>query len=99
MVQMKSGSFTFRAVREEPRMGTLTNGFLQTGAVFIALLASPVRAADMPAKTSLPPPAAPAFSWTGLYFGLNAGWLAADNFDKKGRQRLKLSDLMPKGNG
>jgi RimJ/RimL family protein N-acetyltransferase len=26
-------------------------------------------------------------------------WLAPDNFDEKGRQKLKLSDLMPKGNG
>ncbi len=26
-------------------------------------------------------------------------WLAADNFDDDGRQKLKLSDLMPKGNG
>jgi outer membrane immunogenic protein len=59
-------------------MGTLTNRFLP-GAVFIALLASPVMAADMPVKTSLPPPAAPAFSWTGVYFGLNAGWLGANN--------------------
>jgi outer membrane immunogenic protein len=60
-------------------MGMLTNRFLQTGAVFTALLASPVMAADMPVKTSLPPPAAPAFSWTGVYFGLNAGWLGANN--------------------
>ena len=79
MVQMKSGSFTFRAMREEPAMGTLTNRFLQTGAVFMALLTSPVMAADMPVKTSLPPPAAPAFSWTGLYFGLNAGWVDGNN--------------------
>jgi RimJ/RimL family protein N-acetyltransferase len=26
-------------------------------------------------------------------------WLAPDNFDAEGRQKLKLSDLMPKGNG
>ena len=26
-------------------------------------------------------------------------WLAPDNFDDEGRQKLKLSDLMPKGNG
>jgi RimJ/RimL family protein N-acetyltransferase len=26
-------------------------------------------------------------------------WLAPDNFDEKGRQKLKLSDLMPKANG
>jgi RimJ/RimL family protein N-acetyltransferase len=26
-------------------------------------------------------------------------WLAPDNFDAAGRQKLKLSDLMPKGNG
>jgi outer membrane immunogenic protein len=60
-------------------MGMLANRLLPTGAVFITLLASPVMAADLPVKTSLPPPAAPVFSWTGVYFGLNAGWLAADN--------------------
>jgi RimJ/RimL family protein N-acetyltransferase len=26
-------------------------------------------------------------------------WLKPDNFDQKGRQKLKLSDIMPKGNG
>jgi RimJ/RimL family protein N-acetyltransferase len=26
-------------------------------------------------------------------------WLAPDNFDAEGRQKLRLSDLMPKGNG
>jgi outer membrane immunogenic protein len=60
-------------------MGRLANRLLQTGAAFIILLASPVMAADMPVKTSLPPPAAPVFSWTGVYFGLNAGWLGANN--------------------
>jgi len=60
-------------------MRMLANRLLQIGATFMALLASPAMAADMPIKTSLPPPAAPAFSWTGLYFGLNAGWLGANN--------------------
>ena len=60
-------------------MGMLAKRLLQTGAAFITLLASPVMAADMSVKTSLPPPAAPAFSWTGVYFGLNAGWLGANN--------------------
>jgi outer membrane immunogenic protein len=60
-------------------MGVIVNRLLQIGVAFITLLASPVLAADMPVKTSLPPPAAPAFSWTGVYFGLNAGWLGADN--------------------
>jgi len=58
-------------------MGMLANRLLQTGAAVMALLASPAMAADMPVKTS--PPTAPAFSWTGVYFGLNAGWLGADN--------------------
>jgi outer membrane immunogenic protein len=57
----------------------IVNRLLQASAAFITLLASPAMAADMPVKTSLPPPAAPAFSWTGVYFGLNAGWLGADN--------------------
>jgi outer membrane immunogenic protein len=60
-------------------MGMIVNRLLQTGVAFITLLASPVMAADMPVKTSLPPPAAPVFSWTGVYFGLNAGWLGANN--------------------
>jgi outer membrane immunogenic protein len=58
-------------------MGMIVNRLLQTGVAFITLLVSPVMAADMPA--SLPPPAAPAFSWTGVYFGLTAGWVGADN--------------------
>ena len=57
----------------------IVNRFLQTGAAFITLLASPVMAADMPAKAALPPPVAPVYSWTGVYFGLNAGWLGANN--------------------
>jgi len=60
-------------------MGMIVNRLLQIGAAFIILLASPVMAADMPVKTSLPPPVAPVYSWTGLYFGLNAGWLRAGN--------------------
>jgi outer membrane immunogenic protein len=60
-------------------MGMHAKRLLQTGSVLITLLASPVMAADMPIKNSLPPPAAPVLSWTGVYFGLNAGWLAADN--------------------
>ena len=59
-------------------MGVIVNRLLQTSVALITLLASPVMAADLPVKTSLPP-AAPVFSWTGVYFGLNAGWLAADN--------------------
>jgi outer membrane immunogenic protein len=60
-------------------MGSIMNRLLQTGAAFITLLASPVIAADMQVKTSLPPSVAPAYTWTGVYFGLNAGWLGADN--------------------
>jgi outer membrane immunogenic protein len=57
----------------------IVNRLLQASAAFITLLASPVMAADMPVKTSLPPLTAPVFSWTGVYFGLNAGWLSANN--------------------
>jgi outer membrane immunogenic protein len=76
---MNSGFFTIRAMRGEPAMRMLANRLLQTGSALITLLASPVMATDMPVKSSLPPPAAPAFSWTGVYFGLNAGWLGANN--------------------
>jgi len=40
-------------------MGMIVNRLLQSGAAFITLLASPVMAADMPVRTSLPPPATP----------------------------------------
>ena len=60
-------------------MGMIVNRLLQTGAAFITLLASPVMAADMPIKAALPPPVAPVYSWTGFYFGLNAGWIGANN--------------------
>jgi outer membrane immunogenic protein len=76
---MSGEFFIFRAMRGEPVMGMLANRLLQTAAVFLTLLASPVMAADLLVKSSLPPPAAPVFSWTGVYFGLNAGWLGADN--------------------
>jgi outer membrane immunogenic protein len=58
-------------------MGMIVSRLFQTGVAFITLLASPVLAADMSAPLS--PPVAPAFSWTGVYFGLNAGWVGADN--------------------
>jgi len=60
-------------------MGVIVNRLLQTGTAFIVLLASPVMAADVAVKAPLPPPAAPVFSWTGVYFGLTAGWVGADN--------------------
>jgi outer membrane immunogenic protein len=37
-----------------------------------SLVAGPAFAADLPVKA--PPMVAPAFSWTGLYFGGNLGW-------------------------
>jgi outer membrane immunogenic protein len=60
-------------------MGMIVNRLLQIGAAFITLLVNPVMAADMPVKTSPPPAVVPVFSWTGVYFGVNAGWLGADN--------------------
>jgi outer membrane immunogenic protein len=59
-------------------MGMIVNRLSQIGVALITLLASPAIAADLPVKTSTPP-VAPVFSWTGVYFGLNAGWLGADN--------------------
>lgn len=40
-------------------------------------LASPVFAADLPAKKAPPAAAPPAFTWTGLYVGMNAGYTFA----------------------
>jgi outer membrane immunogenic protein len=83
-------------------MGMIVNRLLQTSAALITLLASPVMAADLPVKTSLPPPAAPVFSWTGVYFGLNAGWLGANNtmlnqatpgFEEPGLAALSTGDF------
>jgi outer membrane immunogenic protein len=45
---------------------------LLTGAAVIALAASAAQAADMPRKAILKAPP-PIFTWTGFYFGLNAG--------------------------
>src|SRR5262249_37103599 len=46
--------------------------------VAIALIGTPVFAADMarkmPVKAPPPPPPAPVYSWTGWYVGGNAGW-------------------------
>jgi outer membrane immunogenic protein len=38
-----------------------------------ALIASPAGAADMPLKAP-PPPPAPAYNWSGVYFGLHGGY-------------------------
>ena len=50
------------------------------GAALAALVATPVLAADMPVKT----PAAPAYSWEGLYVGGNVGWLGIEGVSLSG---------------
>ncbi|MDP8918359.1 MAG: porin family protein [Pseudomonadota bacterium] len=51
---------------------------LLTGVAGLTLAASAVSAADLPAREAPPPApvftAAPVFTWTGFYGGLNAGW-------------------------
>ena len=58
-------------MRKQPTARTIVVG------VFLAaaLLATPARAADMAVKAAPPPPpAAPVWSWTGAYAGVNIGW-------------------------
>ena len=51
-----------------------------TGIVIAAILAGPAMAADLSVS---PPPAPPAYNWTGLYFGINGGgaWGQQDPFN------------------
>jgi outer membrane immunogenic protein len=51
------------------------NRLLLAGLAFSALI-MPAVAADMPLKAPPPPP-----SWTGLYWGLNAGWIGSSQYD------------------
>ncbi len=43
----------------------------------ISLVAGGAMAADLPVRSAAPAPvyAAPIFTWTGFYVGLNAGWV------------------------
>jgi outer membrane immunogenic protein len=62
-------------------MWRLSAGLLVGFAVAASVLTAPALAADLPPPAAPPPqapvayiPAAPAFSWTGFYVGLNAGY-------------------------
>ena len=48
---------------------------LLVGLAFSALI-MPAMAADMPLKAPPPPP-----TWTGLYWGVNAGWIGSSQYD------------------
>jgi outer membrane immunogenic protein len=48
---------------------------LLAGLAFSALI-MPARAADMPIKAPPPPP-----TWTGLYWGVNVGWIGASQYN------------------
>src|SRR6478735_4356471 len=48
---------------------------LLAGTAALALATSAATAADLPAPMAPPPPIViPAFTWTGFYAGVNAGW-------------------------
>lgn len=51
---------------------------LIAGAALAALIGTPALAADMALKAP-PPPPPPAWSWTGFYVGLNAGYSVAND--------------------
>ena len=58
------------------------NKLLIAGAALAALIGTPALAADMALKAP-PPPPPPAWSWTGFYVGLNAGYsVARDPFNQ-----------------
>jgi outer membrane immunogenic protein len=66
---------------------------LLASAAFIAAISS-ASAADLPIYTKAPPPPAPVlFSWTGFYFGLNAGgkWAQVDDTVTVGGTSLTFS--------
>ena len=48
---------------------------LLAGLAFSALI-MPAMAADMPIKAPPPPP-----TWTGLYWGVNVGWIGASQYN------------------
>jgi outer membrane immunogenic protein len=53
------------------------NKLILSGLAFTALAVSPAMSADMPVKAAAP--IAPAFSWTGLYVGVNGGGAVAQS--------------------
>jgi outer membrane immunogenic protein len=56
------------------KKGLIMKNFMLVGVTAVALLATPVIAADLPTKAPVSKAAsAPAFSWTGCYLGGNAG--------------------------
>jgi outer membrane immunogenic protein len=66
-------------------MRTLTTALGAALAAFV--LTTAASAADLPARTyTKAPPMAPAFNWTGLYVGLNAGygWVSSGGSDAGG---------------
>ena len=67
-----------------------------TASFVAATLGGSARAADLPRRESAPPAPAPApFTWTGAYFGLDAGYSWASATGSYGISSTTLSGLPP----
>jgi hypothetical protein len=92
---------TVFARRDAPASGKRAGRIFAAGAAMAANLPVPVFAADLAAGTRASSVSSPAFTWTGLYLGANAGaWIAPANpsYEAIGFPSTGF-DLVPNGGG